>query len=228
MWNTIRRKVLTPKIKVVQPGQSIQSVIDSISDASTDNPYVVIVPPGHEEGYIIFKPYIYIIPINFTEDFKYRPQLRLGDRTSGSIVESSTLVPGSRILGPVFHIAEKTVTETSETTLHEFRLPYIPAPPNALLVFFAFVRLVFDTANKIHLKFYLNDEEILHMDRFHQEGEIESIYGERYLNSIKGTTSDEQADISYRGVLVRVTAYVEAGQVTINKHSTYGLLYEFI
>ena len=46
-------ETLNKNIKIVAPGQTIQSVIDSITDASEDNPYVVIVPPGHEDDKIV-------------------------------------------------------------------------------------------------------------------------------------------------------------------------------
>lgn len=35
-----------PNQRIVQSGQTIQAVIDSITDADADNPYVVMVPPG--------------------------------------------------------------------------------------------------------------------------------------------------------------------------------------
>ena len=48
-------------IVYVKPNQTIQEVIDSITDASSTKPYVVIVPPGHEEESYINKSYIYVI-----------------------------------------------------------------------------------------------------------------------------------------------------------------------
>ncbi|HDD44583.1 MAG TPA: hypothetical protein ENG63_06975 [Candidatus Desulfofervidus auxilii] len=49
---------LNKNVIIVKPGQTIQSVIDSI-DASADNPYVVIVPPGiYEEPGLTMKDYI--------------------------------------------------------------------------------------------------------------------------------------------------------------------------
>lgn len=43
-----------PNTKIVQASQSIQSVIDSVDDASASNPYTVIRPPGHEsESYTV-------------------------------------------------------------------------------------------------------------------------------------------------------------------------------
>ena len=61
-------ETLNKNIKIVAPGQTIQSVIDSITDASEDNPYVVIIPPKTYEinSSIIAKSYVHLIcPIPF-------------------------------------------------------------------------------------------------------------------------------------------------------------------
>lgn len=45
----VQFRTMQGSIKLVQSGQTIQGVIDSITDAAADNPYVVMVPPGYED-----------------------------------------------------------------------------------------------------------------------------------------------------------------------------------
>lgn len=50
--------------KTVQSDQTIQQVIDSITDAAVDNPYTVLVPPGIYNEQITMQPYVNLIGIN--------------------------------------------------------------------------------------------------------------------------------------------------------------------
>ncbi len=46
----------TNKVKVVRDNQTVQQVLDSITDASETNKYLVLVPSGHELEYFDWKP----------------------------------------------------------------------------------------------------------------------------------------------------------------------------
>lgn len=59
-WNTFawNNNILSNNIILVKENQTIQQVLDSITDASADNPYTIIIPPGIYEEQIVMKDYV--------------------------------------------------------------------------------------------------------------------------------------------------------------------------
>ena len=74
---------LSPNLYVVQSGQTIQAVIDSITDAAVDNFYEVRVPPGHETEKYTGKPYITVVEMGekqlFSNDYPSNRNILISD-----------------------------------------------------------------------------------------------------------------------------------------------------
>jgi len=92
-------------IRFVQPGQTVQDVLNSIVDASQTNPYFVIVPPTRERPAYIPKDHVYIYNTNPC-DF-YVDATNGDDNNDGTIdapfktvakINSLGLLPGDRVL----------------------------------------------------------------------------------------------------------------------------------
>jgi len=59
-------------VKVVRDNQTVQQVLDSITDASETKQYLVLVPPGHELEYFDWKPYV---TVKFLDNLEERWKL---------------------------------------------------------------------------------------------------------------------------------------------------------
>lgn len=81
-----------PNVKIVQSGQTIQSVIDSITNASASNLYEVIVPPGHEDETsteVNFVQIHFINSISHTANNSLMAALNAGQSTAIQVIGDS-------------------------------------------------------------------------------------------------------------------------------------------
>ncbi|NPA76758.1 MAG: hypothetical protein GXN93_03315 [Candidatus Diapherotrites archaeon] len=211
--------------------QTIQEIIDGINE-DDGKTYVILVPPGHEdEGPVRPKRNTIILPTRIYEIDADRLWPREGSEELGSYFKTTKIPVGSRMMGPCwkFLSADLTVNQTEETLFWSIRLPYIPCPANANVSLFWSLKWLAD-GNTFRPKVYVNEELVLSGPLLMVAGEEETIYGERYLNFVKGTTGDQLSHGPPRlpGTLIEFKAYVDAGQTILRAESTIGLVYEFV
>ena len=78
-------------LKFVEENQTVQQVLDSITDASENNQYLVLVPSGHETEYFEWKKYV---TVKFLDNLDERWQL---DELEGWNNLNSWIIPSGFI-----------------------------------------------------------------------------------------------------------------------------------
>jgi len=220
----------TSSLVVVKPGQSVQDVIDSITDASEENPYLIIVPPGHEHESFKLKDWVGVVfwPFFATVD----ESIEKGSFNLRGLLPFRNFVlfpTGGRLLGPIWYpfTSDQSITSTDWTTLATYYIPPIFYPCGTPILFL-FAKIFNDshadgyiTEVRIVLGDQKTEEEILKIQGCKNVANIKFFYNEVPL--IEKWTAPH-GNVTYLSLQARVTG---TSTGTVYKETFFGIMYEF-